>query len=133
MQIYDLKELLERAYSDEFTAECIGKATNISAQLINRYYNGEHIEKNEICELGKVSEFLMELYRDDIMHDEYIAEIVQTLEYFYGITEKMFANYLNITINEFQGFLKSPCKSEVYLRYSLKILHLFMSFVRERE
>lgn len=133
MKTYDLKELLDKAYSDGFTKKSIAMATGVSIELIDRYHNGTNIEQSEIQELGYLLDFLMEVYREDIAQDEYIRGIVQTLDYFFQVSSKTIANYLDISMGEFEKFLQNPCENGQYYRYSLKILHLFMSFVRDRK
>ncbi|MBD5521675.1 MAG: hypothetical protein HDR03_10765 [Lachnospiraceae bacterium] len=133
MKTYDLKELLDKAYSDGFTEKSIAIATGVSIELIDRYYNGTNIEQSEIQELGYLLDFLMEVYREDVAQDEYIRGIVQTLNYFFQISNKTIANYLDISMEEFEKLLQNPCEKVEYYRYSLKILHLFMSFVRDRK
>lgn len=133
MKTYDLKELLDKAYSDGFIEKSITIATGVSIELIDRYYNGNNIEQSEIQELGYLLDFLMEIYREDVVQDEYIRGIVQTLNNFFQISSKTIANYLDISMVEFEKLLQNPCEKEEYYRYSLKILHLFMSFVRDRK
>lgn len=131
MKIYDFKELLDKAHQDGFTAKSISKATNVPIDLIDRYYEEADVSANEIQPLGCVLSFIMELYRDDIGNDDYIKTIVQTLNDYFDVPNQTIANYLNISAKEFEKLLQTPFETKEYCCMSLKILYLFMSFVRD--
>lgn len=54
MKIYNLKELLDKAYQDGFTAKGISKATNVTITLIDRYYEEADVNGNGISRMRRL-------------------------------------------------------------------------------
>lgn len=132
MRIYDIHTLLEQSFSDGFTVESLSKATNISAALISRCYHGKELEQEEYFTLNYLLDFLTQLYCCDISDDKYLHNIVTAICDYFMIPLSTIAKYLNLSEEQLGIFLDKPeCYTNGY-NLSIKLMHLFTTFVRDK-
>ncbi len=132
MIMYDLHSLLERFFSDGFTVESLGKATNISVKLINSYYNGENLTKEDHHTLNYLLNFLSQLYCCDMEGNVYLQSIVTVMRDYFMIPLSAIAKYLNLSVEQLNIFLNEPEDYANGYNLSIKLVHLFMTLVRDK-
>ena len=132
MIMCDLHSLLEHFFSDGFTVESLSKATNISVELINRCYNGENLTKEDYHTLNYLINFLSQLYCCDMEDNAYLQNIVTVICNYFMISLSTIAKYLNLNVEQLNLFLDKPEHYPNGYNLSIKLMHLFMTLVRDK-
>lgn len=108
MKSKDIYELLEQFQNDGFSLDSLAVITKVPVSLITRCANRERITHEETLLLETVLSFLGLMYMVDTADVSYLRESYSALEHFYHIPQQAVANYLGITLPEFQQFLDAP-------------------------
>ncbi len=132
MIMCDIHSLLERFFSDGFTAECLSKTSNISVELINRCYNGENLTKEDYHTLNYLLYYLSQLYLCDTEDSRYLLNIVTVICDYFMVPLSAIAKYLNLSVEQLHVFLDKPEHYENGYNLSIKLMHLFMTLVRDK-
>ena len=115
-KFFDLEELLERFFEDGFTLD--------SLNLIL----GTEIDDVSVCSLEdkeKIMEFLSFLYVQKINQDDYLLNIVDSLEEMFHITKESIAKYVGLNLNELNELIKNPTKHTDKLESAFRLINLF--------
>jgi len=132
MVSFGLHELLEKSFADGFTVEGLGIATDIPAELINRYFNDGKVTQEEIQSLEYLIFFLMSLYVVNTDSDTYLKDMVTTLNSYFKISTHTISKYLSLDENELHTFLERPDSSTTGDSITKKLTHLFITFIRDK-
>lgn len=108
MKSKDIYELLEQFQNDGFSLDSLASITNVPVALISQCARKEKLTHEETIILGDVLSFLGQMYMVDTNDAAYLHESYAALEHFYHIQPQAVANYLGITLPEFQQFLDAP-------------------------
>ena len=133
MIVQSIQELLDKFFADGFSMACLCKATNVSADLINKAYAQENLDMDEIMALNPVLYFLTQLYLCDTNHKAYLEDITTTICSYYEMPIKAESNYLGLDEEQFNAFLNDPERYPNGYNLTIKLLHLFTTLVREKD
>jgi hypothetical protein len=133
MKANDINDLLENYFSDGFSIESLSQATNLSVDLISRCYNGDNLLQKEISDLNYLLFFLSQLYLCDVSEPTYLQSMAYSFSNYFGFSLISIANYLNISEDELMVFLKEPDSYSGGYSLSIKMLHLFTTFIRDKK
>ena len=124
MENKNIYELLEQFQSDGFSLDSLALITNVPAALITRCANREKMSHEETMLIGNVLSFLGLMYMVDTADASYLRESYSVLEHFYHIPRQAVANYLGLTLPEFQQFLDAPESLPNSQKLLMKFSHL---------
>ncbi len=133
MQVRDIWSLLEQFLSEGFSLECLSKVTNTSIDVINRCYNREKLSQNDIHALNAVLWFLTQLYCCNTENKSYLYDIVSVLCDYLEVSRIAVAKYLGISEDQLNCFLNEPEKYSNGYNISIKLLHLYITFFRDKK
>lgn len=132
MIVRNLQDLLDQFFLEGFTMECLSKSTGISVDLIENFCrrNGKTSEDNEVAK--SILYVLGELYLNNVEQKTYLADIVKALNMFYEVPIVAIEKYLGINSEQFQAFINDPQCNEEGIYLTIKLFHLFTTFVRQK-
>lgn len=133
MIVQSIQDLLDKFFADGFSMNCLCKATNVSADLINKAYAKEYLDMDEIMALNPVLYFLGQLYLCDTNHKTYLEDITTTICSYYEMSINAVSNYLGLDEVQFKVFLNNPEKYSNGYNLTIRLLHLFTTLVREKD
>ena len=133
MIVQSIQDLLDKFFADGFSMNCLCKATNVSADLINKAYAKEYLDMDEIMALNPVLYFLTQLYLCDTNHKTYLEDITTTICSYYEMPINAVSNYLGLDEAQFKAFLNNPEKYSNGYNLTIRLLHLFTTLVREKD
>ena len=128
----DLRTLLQKAFSDGFTVENLSNVTGVPINLINRV-DDKNLSQEDIKTLQLLLYFLSQIYLEDITDGKNLESVVSALVSCYGLTCNTIAHYLDLTTSELNEFLAQPDKYSNSYNISLKLMNLFVAFVRNKK
>lgn len=132
MQIRNIWSLLDQYKADGFSLKCLSKVTDTSIDVIERCYNKEELNQDDVKELNTVLWFLGQLYCCDTNNKLYLHEIVLALCYYFEVSRIAVAKYLGIIEDQLSCFLDDPANYPNGYNLSIKLLHLFNTFLRDK-
>ncbi len=132
MVSYDFHDLLARCFTDGFTIESISKATDIPVELINRCYTNGKLIQEDFHTLNYLLVVLTQLYAVDPDDDIYLKSMVETMNSYFKILPGTIAKYLGLDESELNAFLTQPKSYNDGYRISIKLIHLFTTFIRDK-
>lgn len=124
MENKNINELLEQFQRDGFSLDSLALITNVPAALITRCANREKMSHEETMLIENVLSFLGLMYMVDTADASYLRESYSALEHFYHIPRQAVANYLGLTLPEFQQFLYAPESLPNSQKLLVKFCHL---------
>lgn len=134
MKSINIKDLLAQCLSDGFSVESICKATSISPIVLHKYFNDLPLLSTEIAELKYLPVFLTQLYLNDPIGKSYIIDILDSLNYFFSVSDDTIARYIGINSDSLRVFLDDIDSNSVeYQLVARKIMHLFLTFMRDKK
>ena len=128
----DLHHLLKKAFLDGFTVEILSNVTGVPIELINRIEQG-NLTQSDVAQLNVLLYFLSQIYLVDVSDGKYLENIVQTLVSYFGLSYIIIAHYLQLTTDELNVFLLTPEEYPNSFILTLKLMHLFTTFVRNKK
>lgn len=132
MVVQDIQELLDRFFADGFSMDCLCKATNVSADLIEKARSGENLIMDECMALKPVLYFLTQLYVCDISNKAYLEDVSAAICGYYEMSLAAVSNYLGLDEAQFKAFLNDPEQYSNGYSLTVKLLHLFTTLVRDK-
>lgn len=133
MVVKDIQNLLDKFFADGFTMDCLCKATNVPPDLIRKAYDKEKLDMDEIMALNPVLYFLTQLYLCDTSTKAYLEDVSTVMCEYYKMPMNAVSNYLGLDEAQYQAFLNDPEKYSNGYNLTVRLLHLFISLVREKE
>lgn len=115
-EVFDLGELLKKYFDDGFTLD--------SLNLIL----GTEIDDVSDCSLEerqKIMEFLSFLYVQKVNQDDYLLNIVNSLEEIFHISKDSIAKYVGLGLDEFEELIKNPIKYSDKLEAMFRLINFF--------
>lgn len=115
-EVFDLGELLKKYFDDGFTLD--------SLNLIL----GTEIDDVSDCSLEesqKIMEFLSFLYVQKVNQDNYLLNIVNSLEEIFHISRASIAKYVGLDLDAFDELIANPTKHSNKLDTMFRLVNFF--------
>lgn len=115
-EVFDLDGLLEKYYEDSFTLD--------SLNLIL----GTDIDDVSACSLEeqeKILEFLSFLYVRKVNENDYLLNIVNSLDEMFHISKDCISKYVGLGLNEFDKLIKNPVEHADKLETVFQLVNFF--------
>ena len=115
-EVFDLGELLKKYFDDGFTLD--------SLNLIL----GTEIDDVSDCSLEesqKIMEFLSSLYVQKVNQDNYLLNIVNSLEEIFHISRASIAKYVGLDLDAFDELIANPTKHSNKLDTMFRLVNFF--------
>lgn len=115
-EVFDLGELLKKYFDDGFTLD--------SLNLIL----GTEIDDVSDCSLEesqKIMEFLSFLYVQKVNQDNYLLNIVNSLEEIFHISRASITKYVGLDLNAFDELIANPTKHSNKLDAMFRLVNFF--------
>lgn len=132
MEVLDIHDLMEKYFADGFTMEGLSKTTGVSVSLLQRVRANDKLTIEENKQLNPVLYFLMQLYMCNTNDGAYLKDIVTATSAYFEVPPRAISKYLGLDKEQFELFLNKPEQYENGYELTIKLLHLFTSFVREK-
>ena len=132
MEVLDIHGLMEKYLADGFTMEGLSKTTRVPVSLLQRVRAEDKLTMEETKQLNPVLYFLMQLYMCNTKDGAYLKDIVTATSAYFEVPPKAISKYLGLDKEQFELFLNKPEQYENGYELTIKLLHLFTSFVREK-
>lgn len=132
MDVRNIQSLLEQYLNDGFTFECLSITTDVPIELINRCYNRDNLSQEDCHLLNAVLYTLTQLYLCDTTTKTYMGDILDVMCSLFKVSQSAVAKYLGLGDDEFKNFLVEPEKYPNGYKLSIKLLHLFKTFIIDK-
>ncbi len=132
MELLDIHVLLEMYFADGFTMEGLSRTTGVPVPLLQRVRANDKLTMEENKQLNPVLYFLMQLYMCNTRDGAYLKDIVTATSTYFEVPPSAISKYLGLDKSQFELFLNKPEQYENGYELTIKLLHLFTSFVREK-
>ena len=132
MEVLDIHDLMEKYFADGFTMEGLSKTTAVPVSLLQRVRANDKLTVEENKQLNPVLYFLMQLYMCNTKDGAYLKDIVTATSAYFEVPPRAISKYLGLDKEQFELFLNKPEQYENGYELTIKLLHLFTSFVREK-
>ena len=116
VKVFDLEDLLKKYFEDGFTLD------NLNLIL------GTEIDDMSNCSLEdkeNVMEFLSFLYVQKVSQDDYLFNIVTSLEELFHISRDSIAKYVGLGLGEFEELIDNPVKHGDKLDAMFRLMNFF--------
>ena len=115
-EIFDLWELLEKYFDDGFTLD--------SLNLILGTDIGD-VSDCSVEDQERILEFLSFLYAQKVNQDDYLLNIVDSLDKMFHIIKESIAKYVGLSLNELDVLIKNPAEHADKLEVVFQLINLF--------
>lgn len=132
VEVLDIHDLMEKYFSDGFTMEGLSKTTEVPTSLLQKVRSNKNLTIKETTALNPVLYFLMQLYMCNTKDSAYLKDIVTATSAYFEIPPRAISKYLGLDEEQFKLFLNKPDQYENGYELTVKLLHLFTSFVRKK-
>lgn len=132
MEMLDIHGLMEKYFADGFTMEGLSKTTGVPVLLLQRVRANDKLTVEENKQLNPVLYFLIQLYMCNTSDGAYLKDIVTAISAYFEVPPSAISKYLGLDKTQFESFLNKPVQYENGYELTIKLLHLFTSFVREK-
>lgn len=132
MEVQDIRVLMEKYFADGFTMEGLSKTTGVPVSLLQRVRANDKLTVDENKQLNPVLYFLIQLYMCNTSDGAYLKDIVTAISAYFEVPPSAISKYLGLDKTQFESFLNKPDQHENGYELTIKLLHLFTSFVREK-
>lgn len=133
IEILDIPHALDKYMHQGFSMEALSKVTQIPIETLSNWAKDRTFEPKGISEKNIIhlQIFMMQLYSISPQDPEYFCEMVSNLTEYFNISYDAIANYVGISTEQLKKFLDSPSTLNNREIYETKIMHLFMTFIRD--
>ena len=132
MEVLDIHSLLEKYFADGFTMEGLSKTTGVPTSLLQKAWSIDKLTMEDNKQLNPVLYFLMQLYMCNTKDGAYLKDIATAISAYFEVPPSAISNYLGLDNAQFKLFLNKPEQYDNGYELTIKLLHLFTSFVREK-
>ena len=123
-EVFDLDGLLERYYEDGFTLDSLNLILETDIDDVSAC----SLEDQE-----KMLDFLSFLYAQKVNENDYLLNIVDSLDELFHISKDCIAKYVGLGLNEFNEFIKNPSKHTDKLGAMFRLINFFNAISKTYE
>ncbi|MGN0475373.1 MAG: HTH domain-containing protein [Acutalibacteraceae bacterium] len=133
IEILDIPQALNKYIHQGFSIEALSKVTQISIEDLNSLAKQSEFKPKGIPEKNIIHLhiFMAQLYGVSPQDPEYFYEMVSSLIEYFNISYDAISNYIGLSTEQLKKFLDSPLTLKDREIYETKIMHLFMTFIRD--
>lgn len=132
MELMDIRVLMEKFFAEGFTMEGLSRTTGVPVSLLQKVRANEVLTVEENRQLKPVLYFLMQLYMSNTKDGAYLKDMVTAISAYFEVPPSAIANHLGLNKTQFEKFLNKPEQYENGYELTIKLMHLFITFVREK-
>lgn len=126
MELLDIHVLMEKYFADGFTMEGLSRTTGVPVLLLQKACANDMLTVEENKQLN------LQLYMCNTKDGAYLKDIVTATSTYFEVPPSAISKYLGLDKSQFELFLNKPEQYENGYELTIKLLHLFTSFVREK-
>lgn len=115
-EVFDLKKLLEKFFEDGFTLDSLNLILGTDF---------EDVSDCSVEDQEKSLEFLSFLYAQKVSQEDYLLNIVDSLEEMFHITKDSISKYVDLSLDEFDALIKNPTEHADKSEALFRLLNLF--------